>query len=65
MTNTTAPQRVPYDPDLLAFLQSCTRDDLRALPVYAMNTDQLAQVHQFIRDLNDAELIQIKKDIRS
>lgn len=64
MTNTPAPQRVPYEPDLLALLQSCTRDELPTLPVYAMNADQLAQVHQFIRDLNDAELKQIKKDIR-
>lgn len=58
--NTTAPARVDYDPELLAFLQSCTRDDLASLPVYAMNASQRAQVHQFIRDLNDAELNQIK-----
>jgi len=55
--------RVPYDPDLLALLQACTRDELRTLPIYAMNADQIDQVHQFIRDLNDAELRQIKKDM--
>ncbi len=64
MPNTPEPPRVPYDPALLAWLRSCTRDDLRTLPVYAMNAEQLAQVHQYIRDLNDAELKQIKKDIR-